>query len=178
MLPLLTQSLPSHTIPTYDIIVVDEAVMCTNANNCDSVTVVLCCCCCFCYCWILFTGEKLLKFKGGECRTQQKFCIWYVQLWVRCSFDSIWTYTVRPYSWQVGRVQCEENCLVVWWSHFYWFSIFSKDLCFMNAFSLSFTPISVFSLFPPFKMWIQFFLSWIVAGKVLGAPELAIFRYV
>lgn len=27
---------------------------------------------------------------------------------------------------------------VVWWSHFYWFSIFSKDLCFMNAFFASF----------------------------------------
>lgn len=33
MLPLLTQSLLSHSSSTYDIIVVGEAVMCTNSNN-------------------------------------------------------------------------------------------------------------------------------------------------
>lgn len=37
----------------------------------------------------------------------------------------------------MNRFQYRENFSVVWWSHFYWFSIFSKDLCFINAFSLS-----------------------------------------
>lgn len=40
MLPLLTQSVLSHTSSTYDIIVVvvGETVMCTNSTDCESLT--------------------------------------------------------------------------------------------------------------------------------------------
>lgn len=95
----------------------------------------------FCFFSIVKSGWN---FRGGKCRTQQKFCIWIVGSFV-CSFvrsfiDSFVEQSVHTHCSSVamtlGRVQCEENCLVVWWSHFYWFSIFSKDLCFMNAFSL------------------------------------------
>lgn len=117
-----------------------------------------CCCCCCCSVLFLFDSEKRVNLRGGKCKTQQKFCIWIVRSFVRSLarspvrsiVGSTQCSHIEPSpqpSWRLGRVQCEENCLVVWWSHFYWFSIFSKDLCFMNAFSLSSPP----AFFPSFS---------------------------
>lgn len=47
---------------------------------------------------------------------------------------------------------------MVWWSHFYWFSIFSKDLCFMNAFSL---PVIQFFVFLPHLRSEFIFFCWL-----------------
>lgn len=122
----------------------------------------------FCFFSIVKSGWN---FRGGKCRTQQKFCIWIVGSFVRSLIRSLSRAFTHTYSSSIamtlGRVQCEENCLVVWWSHFYWFSIFSKDLCFMNAFSLF---LSFFVVPPQIAIRIHiFFLSLLAFVELLLA---------
>lgn len=207
----ITDAVVWYLTPTpsvYDVIVVvggGEAVMCTNSNNCDSLNAIA-------SAPGFFTIVKSGRNSGGgKCRTQHKFCIGIVpfirsfvcslfQAHFSSKLNTALAHWIRPQPWRVGRVQCEENCLVVWWSHFYWFSIFSKDLCFMNAFSLSsrssfslflqpaFSSLSTISDLNPVECF--FFLgrfrcclAWIVAGakqlvELNTQRELAIFRYV
>lgn len=64
-------------------------------------------------------------------------------LWIHPSIHSRLAYSIKFIHRSISRSRMnrfqyrEKKNSVVWWSHFYWFSIFSKDLCFMNAFSLS-----------------------------------------
>lgn len=124
-----------------------------------------------CYCrssWFLCDSEKRAKFRGWQMQnaTEVLHCDCSIRSFVRSLFQAHFssqlstalTHWIRSQPWRVGRVQCEENCSVVWWSHFYWFSIFSKDLCFMNAFSpspsLSLPPASPFVLLH--HLWSEF----------------------
>lgn len=143
MLPLLTQSLLSHTsrcmillssakpscVPIQTICDSVIAVAAAIANVVDAVFVAL----------FLFNSENRAILRGWFIQNATEVlhlkCVFVCSQVSKCTYKYIHR-ELDSLSWRVGRIQCEENCSVVWWSHFYWFSIFSKDLCFMNAFTL------------------------------------------
>lgn len=135
----------------------------------------------FCFFSIVKSGWN---FRGGKCRTQQKFCIWIVGSFVRSLIRSLSRAFTHTYSSSIamtlGRVQCEK---IVWWCD----EVISIDfLYFLKIYALwmRFLSSSRFSSFLR-KLRFEFiFFSfsscfrWIVTGKLLEATKLAIFRYV